>query len=74
MKPWNMNLGIVIGLSMGLLLWWGSYASGAGMFQNLQLIVVPAAIAILIVSVRNKRKKVGPYAPKVVARNKRGRI
>ncbi|UVO53178.1 hypothetical protein [Sphingomonas sp. SUN039] len=74
MKPWNMTVGIVIGLAVGLLLWWGSYVPGAGVFQNLQLIIGPAAVSILIVSVRNKRKKVGPYDPEVIAQNKRGRI
>jgi hypothetical protein len=74
MKPWNMAFGMVIGLAAGLLLWWGSYVPGAGLFQNLQLIVVPAAVGILIVSIRNRRKNVGPYDPEVIARNKRGRL
>jgi hypothetical protein len=74
MKPWNMSVAIVVGLAVGALLWWGNYVPGQGMFQNPQLAIVPAAIAILIVTVRNKRKKVGPYDPDVIARNKRGRI
>lgn len=73
-KPWNMTIGMLIGLLTGTALWWGSYVPGAGMFQNLQLVIVPAAIAILVVSVRNKRKQVGPYDPEVIARNKRGRL
>ena len=74
MKPWNMNVGMMIGLAVGTLLWWSSYVPGAGMFQNLQVVIVPAAVAILIVSVRNRRKKVGPCDPKIIARNKRGRL
>ncbi len=74
MKPWNMTFGIAVGLTVGILLWWSSYVPSKGIFQNLQLIVVPAAIAIVIVSVRNRRKKVGPYNPKTIARNKRGRV
>jgi len=74
MKPWNMTVGIAIGLVIGVLLWWGNYIPSEGMFQNPQLVIVPAAIAILIVSVRNKRKKVGSYDPEVIARNKRGRV
>ena len=72
-KPWNMNIGMLIGLLTGAALW-GSYVPGAGMFQNPQFVIVPAAIAIFVVSVRNKRKKVGPYDPEVIARNKRGRM
>lgn len=69
-----MTLGMAIGLAAGLLLWWGSYVPGAGWFQNLQLILVPPAIGILIVSIRNRRKKAGPYDPEVIGRNKYGRL
>jgi len=74
MKPWNMTVAIVIGLVVGVLLWWGSYVPSEGIFQNPQLVIGPAAIAILIVAVRNRRKKVGPYDPEVIARNKRGKL
>lgn len=74
MKPWNMSFGIVVGLAVGALLWWSSYVPGRGMFQNSHLVIAPAAIAILIVSVRHKRRKVGPYDPEIIARNKRGRM
>ena len=74
MKPWSMNIGIAIGLAVGALLWWGSYETGAGIFQNVHLVIGPAALAILIVSVRNKRNKVGPYDPHIIARNQRGRL
>jgi hypothetical protein len=74
MKPWNMTIGMAIGLAVGALLWWGNYDPGAGMFQNMQLLIGPAALAILIVSIRNKRKKAGPYDPDIIARNKRGRL
>ena len=73
-KPWNMIVGITIGLAIGVLLWWGSYAPGEGIFQNLKLVIFPAAIAILIVSVRNRRKKISPYDPEVIVGNKRGRV
>ncbi len=69
-----MTVGIAIGLVVGVLLWWGSYVPGKGLLQNPQLVIVPAALAILIVSVRNRRKRVGPYDPEVIARNKRGRV
>ena len=74
MKPWKMTVGIAVGLVIGVLLWWGSYVPSQGLFQNPQLVIVPAAIGILIVNVRNRRKKVGPYDPAVIARNKRGRV
>jgi len=73
MKPWNMKYGIALGLVVGALLWWGSYVPGEGIFQNLQLLIVPVATAIVVVSARNRRKKVGPYDPEVIVRNKRGR-
>ncbi|MEG3085688.1 hypothetical protein U1707_18770 [Sphingomonas sp. PB2P12] len=74
MKPWNMSVGRATGLVIGSFLWWGSYVPSEGMFQNPQLVIVPAAIGILIVNVRNKRKKVGPYDPEIIAQNKRGRL
>lgn len=74
MKPWNMTVGLAIGLSIGFVLWWNSYVPDDGIFQNWQLVIGPAAIAIVIVSVRNRWKKVGPYDPEVIARNKRGRV
>lgn len=73
MKPWNLTVGIAFGLVVGVLLWWGGFVPSKGIFQNPQLVIAPAAIAILIVSVRNRRKKLGPYDPKVIAKNKRGR-
>lgn len=72
MKPWNMVVGIAIGSAVGALAWWSSYVPGAGMFQNMQLILVPIALAIVIVSIRNKHRKVGPYEHATVARNKQG--
>lgn len=74
MKPWNMTVGITIGLAVGMLLWWSSYVPSKSLFQNPQLVIVPMAIAISIVSIRNKRRKVGPYDPEITGRNKRGRV
>jgi hypothetical protein len=74
MKPWDMTVGIAIGLVIGAFLWWGSYVPSEGVFQNPQLVIVPAAIGILIVDARNRRKQVGQYDPEVIARNKRGRV
>lgn len=73
-KPWHMKVGIVYGLLAGASLWWSGYVPGAGLFQNPQLIVLPAVIGILIVTTRNKWNKTGPYDPKIVAQNKRGRV
>lgn len=74
MKPWKMSVGVATGFVIGMFLWWGSYGPSEGMFQNPQLVIVPAAIGILIVNVRNRRKKVGLYDPKIIALNKRGRL
>ena len=73
-KPWRMEVGIAIGLLVGAIVWWGAYDPGAGLLQNPQLIIVPAAIACIVVILRNKRRKVGPYDPETMARNRRGRI
>lgn len=73
-RPWRMDIGVLVGLLVGALVWWNAYEPGAGLMQNPQLVVVPSALAVLAVSLRNKSKKVGPYDPEVQARNKGGRI
>lgn len=73
-RPWRMATGVVCGLLAGAVLWWNSYIPGAGSFQNPQLFLIPAALGIVVVSLRNKRKKVGPYDPDVVALNRHGRV
>ena len=72
-RPWRMEIGALMGLFVGALLWWSAYESGGGPLQKPHLIVVPAALGILVVSVRNKRKRVGPYHPNTIKRNRSGR-
>jgi len=36
-----MNIGMAIGLIVGMLLWWSSYIPSAGLSQNLRLIFWP---------------------------------
>lgn len=74
MKPWKTSVGLAVGLVIGVLVWWSSYVPADGLLQKPQLVVVPAAFGILIVNIRNRRKKVGPYDLEVIARNKRGRV
>jgi hypothetical protein len=59
---------------IGATLWWSSYVPGDGLFQNLQLLLMPAAFGIGVVGLRNKRKRVGPSDPETIAKNKRGRL
>lgn len=73
-KPWPMEMGFMCGFLVGALLWWSGYVDGGGLFQNPQLILVPAAVGVLIVSLRNRRERVGYYDPDIIAQNKRGRI
>jgi hypothetical protein len=73
-KPWRTEAGMICGLALGALLWGSSYVPGAGLFQNFELILFPTAMGILVVTLRNKRKKVGPYDPEIIAQNKRGRV
>ena len=65
---------MALGLVGGALLWWSSFVPGAGLFQNPQLLLLPSAMAILVVSIRNKRKKVGSFDPEIMAQNNRGRV
>lgn len=73
-KPWRTSVGFTIGLLIGALLWWNAYDPSQGIFQNVGLLVTSAAFAILIVDIRNRRKKVGHYDPEVIAENRRGRV
>lgn len=49
-------------------------ACSASLFSNLHLLILPAAMGAFIVGLRNSRKKVGVYDPKIVAQNKKGRV
>lgn len=73
-KPWRMDAGVLAGLLVGLGIWWTCRLSGAGPFQDLHLMLVPAGIGGLIVNLRNSRHKVGAYEPRIVAQNRRGRV
>jgi len=72
-KPWRMETGFICGLAIGTLLWWWAFLPGGGLFQNLQMLLIPAAVGIVVVSLRNRKMSVGFYDPEIVARNKRGR-
>ncbi|CAN5361328.1 hypothetical protein BH10PSE12_BH10PSE12_27450 [soil metagenome] len=72
-KPWRMEVGLYCGFAIGAVLWWFSFVSGGGLFQNLQIIVVPMALGVGIVSWRNRRAKIGFYDPAIIKRNKEGR-
>ena len=73
-KPWRPEIGGAIGLLIGGALWWSAYEPGAGMFQKPQLIIVAVALGILVVVVRNKRRKVGQFDEEHQAKNRRGRL
>lgn len=73
-KAWRMEVGMALGFLVGGLLWWSAYEPGGGLFQNLKLVFFPPAIGVFIVGFRNRRAKVGPYDPEVIAENRRGRV
>jgi hypothetical protein len=73
-KPWRIEVGAIAGLAIGLLVWWSAYDPTSGLLQKPQLVVVPAAVGMLVVSLRNRRKKVGPYDPEIIECNKRGAV
>lgn len=71
--PWPMKTGFFIGAAIGgftLLLSPISRTTS----QQLSLIIVPAAIGILVVIIRNSWRKAGEFNPKHQEKNKRGRL
>lgn len=73
-KPWRMKVGILGGLLVGGAMWWIAYDPRLGLMQKPQLLLVPVAVGILVVSLRNRKWKVGPYDPETLERNKRGTL
>jgi hypothetical protein len=73
-EPWRVEIGMIAGLLAGAVLWWVNYLPGAGFFHNLHLIVVPPALGAFVVMARNGRKGIGAYDPRIVARNRQGRV
>lgn len=72
-KPWRMETGFMFGLLVGVALWWWRFLPGGGVFQNLHMLLIPAALGVLVVASRNRKKSVGFHDPEIIARNKRGR-
>jgi hypothetical protein len=58
-KPWRVGIGVLVGLIVGIAIWWSAFEPRMGIFQQPQLIVVPAALGVLIVILRNKRRATG---------------
>jgi|GEM_PF-3518433 len=73
-RAWPLEAGLIVGFMAGAILWWIAYLPGASLFHNLHLLIVPPALGGFIVTLRNSRKKVGAYDPRIVAQNKRGRV
>ena len=69
-----MEIGAAIGLIVGGLLWWEAYEPGLGLFQNAARLLVPVAVGIVVVIVRNWLKQVGPFDPDVQESNRQGRL
>jgi len=73
-KVWRIEAGLGAGLLVGAVFWWLKYLPGAGLFHNLHLFVVPAAIGGFLVVLRNSRKRIGAYDPRIVVQNRKGRV
>lgn len=71
-KPWRTEIGIIVGLAIGFTVWWSAYDPTSGILQNPQLIIVPSAFGVLVVVLRNRYKKVGPFDPSTIEQNKEG--
>jgi hypothetical protein len=54
-KPWRLSVGLMIGIVIGIAIWWSAFQPGMGLFQRPQLIVVPTALAALVVILQNKK-------------------
>ncbi|MXP27784.1 hypothetical protein GRI58_02970 [Porphyrobacter algicida] len=72
-KPWRLEAGIAAGLVMGGLWLWIEYDPFFGIFHDLHIVVIAAAIGMAVVAIRNRHKKVGPWDPNTIARNRKGR-
>lgn len=73
-KPWRTGVGVFVGLMVGGVAWWTAFEPAFGLMQKPQLLLLPAALGILVVNLRNRLKKAGPYDPEIVAMNRRGRL
>jgi hypothetical protein len=73
-KAWRIEAGILCGAVAGAILWMMAFVQGGGIFQNLQLILVPVAVGILVVVLRNRREEVGYYDPENLEQNRQGRV
>jgi len=73
-RVWRVEIGMLAGLLVGAALWWVNYLPGAGLFDNVHLLIVPPALGAFVVALRNSRRKVGAHDPRIVAENQRGRV
>ncbi|MBH1992494.1 MAG: hypothetical protein I8H86_06370 [Sphingomonadaceae bacterium] len=73
-KPWPIEAGVASGAALGAIIWALSFVQGGGIFQNLELIIGPAALGALVVALRNRREEVGYYDPENIEQNKQGRV
>jgi len=73
-KPWRVEIGMLCGGVLGVILWMITFVPGGGIFQNLQLIISPAAVGVLVVILRNRREEVGYFDPENIEQNKQGRV
>ncbi len=73
-NPWKMRNGMLVGLIVGAVVWWTNHLSGAGLFHNLHLLILPMVAGALLTTLRNSWKQVGVYHPKIVTENKKGRV
>ena len=71
-KPWPTEIVAMVGLAVGLFLWWSEYDPAAGLVQNPGAILGPAVFGMFVADMRNRWKKVGPYDPEIIERNRRG--
>lgn len=69
-KLWKTDIGMIVGLAIGFAVWWSAYDPTSGLLQNLQLLIIPAALGVLVVVLRNRHKKVGPFDPAIIKQNK----
>ena len=75
-KPniWRYDIATMIGFVCGLLVWWGGSDARESWFDVAGNLVSFAALGLGVALFRNRWKKVGPWDPDTIAKNKRGRV
>ena len=71
-KEWSQTKFMLIGLAIGGVLW--VFGGDGPTLDDIQVVLFPAVVGMLIAWWHNRRHQVGPYDPETIERNKRGTL